>query len=56
MQNAEVIDGRLQHIGQGVSVRFSTGVYTLDDEWEVEVSGLNHSSGGGISTIQLKRR
>lgn len=53
---SEVIDGSFQSIGHGVYVRFSTGVYTAADEWEVEVSGLDHTSGGGISTIQLKRR
>tara|TARA_B100000900_G_scaffold163354_1_gene138684 strand:+ start:1771 stop:2757 length:987 start_codon:yes stop_codon:yes gene_type:complete len=56
VQEERVIDGGLQHIGHGVHVRFSTGVYTLDDEWEVEVSGLNHTSGGGLETIQMKRR
>ena len=54
--NGKIIDGGLQHIGHGVYIRFSTGVYTLNDEWEVEVSGLEHTSGGGINTIQLKRR
>jgi len=56
VENSKVIDGGLQHIGHGVYVRFSTGVYTLNDEWEVEVSGLDHTSGGGIETIQMKRR
>ncbi len=56
VQEAEVIDGSFQPVGHGVYVRFSTGVYTADDEWEVEVSGLDHTSGGGIETIQLKRR
>ena len=55
MENNQIIDGGLQHIGHGVHVRFSTGVYTADDQWEVEVSGLDHTSGGGIETIQLKR-
>jgi len=55
VQDGEIIDGGLQYIGHGVAIRFSTGVYTLNDEWEVEVSGLDHTSGGGISTIQLKR-
>tara|TARA_Y100001938_G_scaffold69803_1_gene96780 strand:- start:38 stop:1024 length:987 start_codon:yes stop_codon:yes gene_type:complete len=56
VQEERVIDGGLQHVGHGVFVRFSTGVYTLDDEWEVEVSGLEHTSGGGMNTIQLRRR
>jgi len=55
-QTADVIDGSFQPIGHGIYVRFSTGVYTTDDEWEVEVSGLEHTSGGGIETIQLRRR
>jgi hypothetical protein len=55
-KTAEIIDGSFQPVGHGVYVRFSTGVYTANDEWEVEVSGLDHTSGGGIETIQLKRR
>ena len=56
VENNQIIDGGLQHIGHGVYVRFSTGIYTADDQWEVEVSGLDHTSGGGIETIQMKRR
>jgi len=56
VENNQIIDGGLQHIGHGVYIRFSTGIYTADDQWEVEVSGLDHTSGGGIETIQLKRR
>ena len=56
VEGGKIIDGGLQHVGHGVYIRFSTGVYTLNDEWEVEVSGLEHTSGGGINTIQLKRR
>ena len=55
VEDGQIIDGGLQPIGHGVYVRFSTGVYTSNDEWEVEVSGLEHTSGGGINTIQLKR-
>ena len=55
VEDGQIIDGGLQSIGHGVYVRFSTGVYTSNDEWEVEVSGLEHTSGGGINTIQLKR-
>lgn len=56
VQESEVIDGSFQPVGHGVYVRFSTGLYVANDEWEVEVSGLDHTSGGGIETIQLKRR
>jgi len=55
VEQDKVIDGGFQSIAHGVYVRFSTGVYTLNDEWEVEVSGLDHTSGSGIKTIQLKR-
>jgi hypothetical protein len=55
VQDGEIVDGGFQSIGHGVYVRFSEGVYTANDEWEVEVSGLDHTSGGGIETIQLKR-
>lgn len=55
-QEAKVIDGGFQAVGHGVYVRFSTGVYTADDEWEVEVTGLDHTAGGSIETVQLKRR
>ncbi len=56
VQGTEVVDGGFQAIGHGIFVRFSTGVYTASDEWEVEVSGLNHTAGSGVETIQLKRR
>ena len=56
VENGRVIDGGLQPVAHGVYIRFSTGVYTINDEWEVEVSGLDHTSGSGINTIQLKRR
>lgn len=56
VQDGEILDGSFQSIGHGVYVRFSEGVYTTNDEWEVEVSGLDHTSGGGIETIQMKRR
>ena len=35
----EIIDGGFQDVGHGMQVRFSPGVYTLNDEWEMEVSG-----------------
>ena len=51
-----VIDGSFQPLGAGVSGRFSLGVYTTSDEWEVEVHGLDHTAGSGINTMPLKRR
>tara|TARA_R100001443_G_scaffold25271_2_gene38051 strand:+ start:6345 stop:7241 length:897 start_codon:yes stop_codon:yes gene_type:complete len=37
--DAEVIDGNFQDVGHGMQVRFSPGVYTINDEWELEISG-----------------
>jgi len=38
--NAETIDGGYQDVGHGMYVRYSPGVYTINDEWELEVSGV----------------
>ncbi len=38
--DAEVIDGGYQDVGHGMQVRFSPGVYTASDEWELEISGI----------------
>lgn len=35
----EIIDGGFQDVGHGMQVRFSPGVYTINDEWELEISG-----------------
>jgi len=52
----EIIDGSFQELGHGIYGRFSLGVYNTNDEWEIEVTGLNHTAGSGINNIQLKRR
>ena len=38
--DAETIDGGFQDVGHGMQVRFSPGVYTINDEWELEISGI----------------
>jgi len=43
-----------QHIGWNVYVRFGPGVYTADDEWEVEVSSMDEEH-GKMSSISLTR-
>jgi len=43
-----------QHIGWNVYVRFGPGVYTADDEWEVEVSSMDEEH-GKMSSITLTR-
>ena len=42
--SAETIDGSYQDVGHGMQVRFSPGVYTSNDEWELEVSGVVDTS------------
>lgn len=37
--SAEIIDGNYQYIGRGLYGKFSPGVFTTNDEWEVECSG-----------------
>ena len=56
VENGKIIDGGFQGAAHGVYIRFSPGVYTIDDEWEIEVSGLEHTSGGGIESVQMRRR
>ena len=37
-QSATTIDGSFQPVGHGMEVRFAPGVYSSNDEWELEVS------------------
>ena len=53
--NSETIDGAYQYIGHGLYVRFSPGVYTTNDEWEVEARGTKPESGSGIKSIRAVR-
>jgi len=52
--SAETINGGYQNFGHGISGRFSPGVYTANDEWEVEVSGEDEYS-PTIKQIQIVR-
>ena len=38
--DAVIIDGSFQDVGHGMAVRFSPGVFTINDEYELEVSGV----------------
>ena len=53
--DAEVIDGGFQDVGHGMQVRFSNGVYTLNDEWELEVSGIVDSRTMAIKHATAER-
>ena len=55
MANDEIIDGYWQLIGHDMYVRFSPGVYTTNDEWELEVSGEIDQRLSGIKSIRTSR-
>jgi len=38
--DAEIIDGGFQDVGNGMAVRFSPGIFSASDEWELEISGV----------------
>ena len=43
--SAEAINGDLQAVGHGMYVQFSMGVYTTNDEWELDVSSEQVETG-----------
>ena len=51
----ELIDGYLQPIGGGMSVRFTPGVYTADDYWFLTVEGMP-SNTSVIYNLKVTRR
>ena len=53
--DAEVIDGGFQDVGHGMQVRFSPGLYTISDEWEVEVSGIIDSRTMAVKFAEAER-
>jgi len=53
--DAETIDGGYQSVGHGMQVRFSPGVYTINDEWELEVSGIVDSRTMAIKYATAER-
>jgi len=53
--NAEVIDGGYQDVGHGMQVRFSPGIYTINDEWELEISGIVDSRTMAVKYAEAER-
>ena len=53
--DAEVIDGGYQDVGHGMQVRFSPGVYTINDEWELEISGIVDSRTMAVKYAEAER-
>ncbi|QDP47839.1 MAG: hypothetical protein Unbinned400contig1004_8 [Prokaryotic dsDNA virus sp.] len=43
--SAEAINGDLQAVGHGMYVQFSMGVYTTNDEWELDISAEHPETG-----------
>ena len=55
MASAEVIDCYWQLIGHGMFVRFAPGLYTTNDEWQLEVSGELDQSFTPIKSVKVSR-
>ena len=53
--NEEVIDCGWQSAGHGMWIRFSPGLYTTNDEYELEVSGILDQAFTPIKTIATSR-
>ena len=53
--NAEIIDCGWQSVGHNMWIRFAPGVYTTNDEWELEVSGVLDQSFTPIKSIRATR-
>jgi hypothetical protein len=53
--DAQTITGGWQPLAHGLDIRFATGVYTLNDEWEVEVRGDPVESGSRLGNISITR-
>ena len=53
--DAEIIDGGFQDVGHGMQVRFSPGVYTINDEWELEICGIVDSRTMAVKYAEAER-
>ena len=53
--DAEIIDGGFQDVGHGMQVRFSPGLYTISDEWELEISGIIDSRTMAVKFAEAER-
>ena len=53
--DAVTIDGSFQDVGHGMQVRFSPGLYTISDEWELEISGIIDSRTMAVKFAEAER-
>ena len=56
MATNEVIDCYWQLVGHNMYVRFSAGVYTTNDEFELEISGVTDQMFTPIKRVQMTRK
>lgn len=56
MANELIIDCYWQLVGHGMWIRFSAGVYTTNDEFELEISGVTDQMFTPIKRVQLSRK
>ena len=52
---SEIIDCGWQSAGHNMWLRFSPGLYTTNDEWQLEVSGVLDQSFTAIKTVKTSR-
>ena len=55
MVEDEIVTGGWDHVGRGMYVRFSAGVLTLNDTWEMEISGEVGQNDTPIKISYLER-
>ena len=53
--NAETVTGGWNHVGLGMYVRWSAGVLTTNDEWELEIMGNEPEENPKVKSIQATR-
>jgi len=56
MASDEIIDCYWQLVGHSMYVRFSAGVYTTNDEFELEISGVTDQMFTPIKRVQMTRK
>jgi len=56
MASDEIVDCYWQLVGHSMYVRFSAGVYTTNDEFELEISGVTDQMFTPIKRVQMTRK
>ena len=53
--NAETVTGGWDPVGKGISVKYSAGLYTTGDEWELELMGAEYEENPSIGNVTMAR-